>query len=264
MRRTTIGLLLLLVFTACSSNAGTDPDLGGDAQVAFLLTYEEPADDNEAFLKEFLQDSQAFEDLLAALEESLELDTQIKIVVGAEDGPLFDPSINEIWYPYWFIDYLAQPFAEEENFEENTLGAARFILVHEIGHALIEALEIPVLGKEEDAVDTLGAVVMTELFEDGASDAIATAEWFAWASEQRELDETDFMDEHSLDLQRAYSILCLIAGSDDEIYQEALDAELMSLERLERCPAEYEHARDSWATVLDEVLADDETEPIEG
>ncbi|MFP5224518.1 MAG: DUF4344 domain-containing metallopeptidase [Actinomycetota bacterium] len=264
MRHTALGLLFLLTFTACSS-ASTDEGLTADNGTSFLLAYEHPQDENEEALKAFLQDSNAFEDLLAALEEALDLDTPISIVVGAEDGPLFDPSINEIWYPYWFIDYLAQPFADGEDFQESTLGAARFILVHEIGHALIEALEIPVLGKEEDAVDTLGAVVMTELFEDGAADAIATAEWFAWAADQRELDETDFMDEHSLDLQRAYSILCRIAGSDEEVYLEVEEAELLAIERLERCPAEYEAARDSWETLLSEVLQDPSpAEPSDG
>jgi hypothetical protein len=43
--------------------------------------------------------------------------------------------------------------AKAEERDEFILGNVVFVLFHEFGHALVSELELPVLGREEDAVD---------------------------------------------------------------------------------------------------------------
>ena len=45
---------------------------------------------------------------------------------------------------------------------EFMVGNALFFLFHETGHMLVSEFELPVLGKEEDAVDTLSSLLLLE------------------------------------------------------------------------------------------------------
>jgi hypothetical protein len=67
-------------------------------------------------------------------------------------------------------------------------------------------------------------------------------------------DETLFADEHSLNSQRFYNILCLIYGSDPERYEAFVEAELLPAGRAARCPSEYTQKDESWSTVLEPWL----------
>ena len=53
--------------------------------------------------------------------------------------------------------------------ESNTLA----IFYHELGHALIDVLNIPIYGQEEDAADVLSVVLFDEIYEKEDSDLIA-------------------------------------------------------------------------------------------
>src|SRR3546814_7327239 len=103
------------------------------------------------------------------------------------------------------------------------LGNTIFTRFHELGHALVDKLEIPVLGREVDAVDALAVLLMLPDEEDAVADemVMAAAEGHVMAYEQSgEEDEEAFWDEHSFDLQRYASIHCLVYGSDPEGWSE--------------------------------------------
>src|SRR4051812_6372549 len=59
------------------------------------------------------------------------------------------------------INTAHQVTAEErEEADLFVLGNTVFILYHELGHALIDLLGLPVLGHEEDAADNLASIMM--------------------------------------------------------------------------------------------------------
>src|SRR3546814_15326340 len=66
------------------------------------------------------------------------------------------------------------------------LGNTIFTLFHELGHALVDKLEIPVLGREEDAVDALAVLLMLPDEEDAVADemVMAAADGHGMAYEQ--------------------------------------------------------------------------------
>ena len=98
-------------------------------------------------------------------------------------------------------------------------------LLHEAGHAYIEDQKIAILGKEEDAVDNLATIMLLNYVEHGGDAAISAADMFAFESEDRPeyYDLGEYIDEHSFDLQRYFSTLCLVYGSDPEAYKNLLD-----------------------------------------
>ena len=94
-----------------------------------------------------------------------------------------------------------------------------FVLFHEVGHALVDQWNIPVLGREEDAVDAFSTIFMTEFVKRGDF-ALAGADFFYYLANTGHLKEVDFADEHSFDKQRAYSIACWVYGSDPVKYAD--------------------------------------------
>jgi hypothetical protein len=142
--------------------------------------------------------------------------------------------------------------AEVDQTVDFIVGNAMFVLFHEAGHMLVSEFGIPVLGREEDAVDSLSALIMLQAEDETLDTALVNASdgWFLSAQQNADADYA-FWDEHSLDEQRAYAIVCLMVGKDaDRFAEAAADAEMPG-ERVERCAADYEQASQSWSTVLD-------------
>ncbi|MEO6298218.1 MAG: DUF4344 domain-containing metallopeptidase [Paracoccaceae bacterium] len=126
---------------------------------------------------------------------------------------------------------------------------------HELGHGLIDVLGIPVLGKEEDAADTLSVILMNDVWEEDAASAILTSDATAYAMNAAdpnlEPNESSMADVHSLDIQRYYSVVCLFYGANPEKRKQlAIDLELPT-EKLDSCPWEYQQAADAWSAVLE-------------
>ena len=196
------------------------------------------------------------------INDNIRLPNDLTIIFGMDDGPLYSSDDNEIWIPYGFIDEVEQRFTRANythdthvSVEDATQDALMHTLFHEIAHALVFMLDIPVLGKEEDAADGLAVVLLIHFFENGRDIAISAADLFDLESEDREeFVAEDFWGEHSLDRQRFYSTLCQVYGSAPEDYAYIVNETGFSADRAELCIEEYENLSHSWFTVLDAHL----------
>ena len=121
------------------------------------------------------------------------------------------------------------------------------MLFHELGHALVDQWGIPVLGREEDAVDAFSTIFMTEIVKKGEF-ALAGADFFYYLASSGHLKEVDFADEHSLDKQRAYSIACWVYGSNPQQFTSL--KKVLPAERRVRCPDEYRRLKKAWFRLL--------------
>jgi hypothetical protein len=140
---------------------------------------------------------------------------------------------------------------DEADFVANEVIATFY---HELGHGLIDVLQIPVLGKEEDAADTLSVILMNDIWNEEAATQILTSDATAYAlnaaDPNLEPTESALADVHSLDIQRYYAVVCLFYGANpDKRKQLAIDLELPS-EKLDSCPSEYQQAAGAWSSVL--------------
>lgn len=144
----------------------------------------------------------------------------------------------------------------EEQVEEGqrfVVNNAIFILFHEAGHMLVSEFGLPVLGREEDAVDALSSVLLLgaedeELYTTMQDSADG---WFLLDEAKEDgPQEDDFMGTHGLDRQRAYSIVCMMTGANAEFFKEFADSLEFPEERRQECLFEYQKARDSWMSLL--------------
>jgi hypothetical protein len=136
---------------------------------------------------------------------------------------------------------------------EFVTGNTLFVLVHELGHAVISEMRLPVLGREEDAADAFGAVVALEMKTHFSERVLIEAAKGWFLSDRRNKKEgnaMEFYDAHGLDLQRAYNIVCLIVGSDPKRFKVLADETKLPEDRQETCQGDYSNASWSWDTIL--------------
>ncbi|VAW22472.1 hypothetical protein MNBD_ALPHA12-2246 [hydrothermal vent metagenome] len=92
-----------------------------------------------------------------------------------------------------------------------------FTIYHEVGHLLINKQQWPVLGREEDIADNFATYILLNQKRRSIERALKDAA-LGWQLEDEaggsRRTASDYYDEHSLDLQRAYQIVCMMVGKD--------------------------------------------------
>lgn len=128
------------------------------------------------------------------------------------------------------------------------------VLFHEFGHLLVDQYDLPVLGKEEDAVDMLATLMLIEddLPQSDMALVDAVDGWLYSERVQpaRGYANSDFYGEHSLDIQRSFTIACLMVGSDYTKYSGFATRIGLSDGRQKSCEEDFGLARRSWNQVL--------------
>src|SRR5690606_5649826 len=155
------------------------------------------------------------------------------------------------------IEQLAEDFGaqldDDAELAEAVSGAYRFIVLHEVGHALVQVLELPITGREEDAVDQLSSwLLIGDARGDGA--VLSAAAAFSINGELHGVGENDFANEHSLDQQRYFNMVCWVYGHDPERHADLVAITGLPPERAARCKDEYARLDASWRRLLGEHL----------
>jgi hypothetical protein len=252
VRRVVATIAALALAVCFAPRAEAAPQRAAKRAAGFTLSFG-PAAPKHKDIRAVLEGSGRFQDAVAELNASFALPRSVKIVFREGEGPQYDPNTGEIAMNYDFAARAAVIFAGEGASDDDIiaglLGAVEFVLYHEVGHALVDVCELPVTGKEEDAVDGLATfiAVLTEREEI----AVAGAALFeAWAANREEFSEEDFWDEHSLDEQRTFSILCWVYGSNPEAFASLAKEAQMPKSRAKRCESEYQQIAVSWSKLL--------------
>ena len=117
-----------------------------------------------------------------------------------------------------------------------------FVLYHEVAHLLFDQLELPIMGREEDAADNMATWTLLNKQTAEADRALADAAE-GWILSGIAYDsgghESDYAAGHSLDKQRAYQIVCLMVGKDEEAFSAIADEYEMENERQDSCFWDY-------------------------
>jgi hypothetical protein len=132
-------------------------------------------------------------------------------------------------------------------------GNLSFAILHETGHALIADMSLPVLGLEEDAADTYATVAMLtggSVAYEGALAGAAMGWFYSDRNDRMHGAPFDYYDTHGLDVQRAYRIVCLMVGSDEDKFKRLADETKLPEERRDSCQADFADAKWSWVKAL--------------
>ena len=145
---------------------------------------------------------------------------------------------------------------------EFLIANTRFIMLHELGHALIDLLDLSVTGREEDAADQLAASLMLQnsVTSEPASKVardLRLAAMFFMMDAKEQYASQEFADEHAMGQQRFYNLMCMLYGSDPGRYVGLVTSGLLPESRSVRCQDESTQISKSWARLLTPHIAED-------
>lgn len=200
--------------------------------------------------------ARVLEEIAAVLNEAVVIPVRLglRFAECGEPNAYYDPEAKVVSVCFelltHYYDILAEEFDDESELDDAVLGAFTFVFFHEIGHALVDVLELPVTGREEDAVDQLSAWLLIDNGDGDEAVVHGALSFEVSARASDEVSDDQFADEHSLDEQRVYNMLCWLYGSDPKKYAPLVDDPLPKA-RAERCEGEYRLLDRSWSRLLE-------------
>ncbi|MFF6885634.1 DUF4344 domain-containing metallopeptidase [Streptomyces sp. NPDC012421] len=235
-----------------------------------VVSYEAARTPEEAAARAFLKERRVLEDAAAYADARIALprDVPLRAASCAAPNPYWDRETGRITYCYGFVPDARRVFAGLDSggaparrsaaVDEDVVGLSNGVLFHELGHALVDLYDLPVTGREEDAVDQLAVLLLASGDATHTDYAISTiSAWGAlWqAAEGGDPGVAAYSGIHSLDGQRFFNWACWLYGSDPGRFADAVDAEgnpdgVLPRDRAALCPAEFRRIDTSWRTLL--------------
>ncbi|WFB08904.1 DUF4344 domain-containing metallopeptidase [Streptomyces sp. LX-29] len=262
----------LIAGCSTQSQAAAPPTRGG------LSTAYGPAKGGgQERARDFLRTRRLLEHVAGRLGDRLRLPPRVEIALtgrscGSSDVA-YDPEKGRVELCYEFVDEVRELFEDEaagsdaagsvdadaegasaarvaDAVADKTAGVVTETLYHEVAHALIDRLELPIVGREEDVADQFAAFNLIPQGSAGRAAVLAAAENYALYAEQTDPRDIDFADEHLPDASRAANYRCYVYGSAPRSHDDLVDGELLTKARAELCEDEYADLRRGWGELL--------------
>ena len=250
-----VGLFYYIGANETSDHSGSSKKLAFEDTGDFKIVYGKTQNPRYTEYNKLLESSQGFEGIAAFLNRAFILKNDLPIVI--EECGFINAYYTSDEKKIVICDELLENFTQNFSYIVNTkkevdravTGAAYFILFHELGHGMIDIYDLTYSGKEEDVADQLASVILTGFGEDGPKAAITAANYFYITSSEIGPGYA-FWDEHALNQQRYYNILCWVYGSNPQKFNYFVGTYGLPQDRAERCQYEYEKMYKFWDVTL--------------
>ncbi|MFD4176153.1 DUF4344 domain-containing metallopeptidase [Streptomyces anulatus] len=254
-----------------SASPSSSPSQGKGRLVVTYETGKTAADQQaEAFLKK----NKVLEDVAAYADETIALPYDVPLRGRSCGTPnaFWSSETKDISYCYEFLNALKPVYQKQDTtgtaeqraaeVDSDLIGLTNGVLFHELGHGLVAMYDLPITGKEEDAVDQLSTLLLSTGDEKHEKYAVSTVNAWGGLSEAETKDKLpidQYADEHSLSVQRFYNWACWLYGSDPDAYESVVETSdnpdgPLPEERAAQCPKEYNQIAKSWGTLLDPYM----------
>ncbi len=225
---------------------------------AIELEYVAPKNPRHQTIYERLKEHRVLERLQLLL-SPFRLPRKLTIKVEGCDGEInawYDNDAVTVCYEY--LDYVWQNAFKRTKFEgaaqvDVMLGPLFDVFLHEFGHVVFDMLDVPFLGREEDAADQFSAYILLHLGKKEARRLIlGTA--YAYKLEAEEPPEKPgmigFADEHGTPAQRFYNLLCIAYGAEPDLFTDLVKKGYLPKGRAEGCDGEYTQVRKAFQRLI--------------
>ena len=234
----------------------------------FKLVFGEPEDEAQEALLKALKEQGTLGKLVTHLNGTIKLKRPILVNVTpcGEANAFFAPADagldathpSQITLCVEFMEHMLTLFSDEEDkladAVEQMLNVTVWTFFHELGHALVDNFQLPITGKEEDAVDRLATLMALSLGHAGGDIAMAGAAAFALEHDQEGEEGAPLWGEHALDGQRMFDILCIMYGSDPQEFSDLVGEDGLPTERAEMCQETFASSTRAWTQLLKPYL----------
>lgn len=216
-----------------------------------VIDYEEPKNPAHARLRDLLIQARVLEQVQEIL-SPFRLPKPLPISIEGCDGELdarYLYAEARIKVCYEYLDDIWKAVPTEATAEgmapiDAIVGPLADVFFHEFGHALIDLHKIPVLGREENAADTMSAMLMLLLAKGEARRLILGAAY--WYTDDLEtavtLKPSELSAVHSTPHQRFFNLICIAYGAHQEMFADLVGKAYLPEERAEDCKSEFQQA----------------------
>jgi hypothetical protein len=123
------------------------------------------------------------------------------------------------------------------------LGQFYYVVFHEMGHAMFDALNVPLFGRPEDAADEFAAYLMLHLGPKEDAHRLITGAAYTYKDDVQGTKVTAplqaFSDVHGAPAQRFYNLLCMAYGADPQNFNDLITKGYLPQARAKSCHNEY-------------------------
>ena len=218
----------------------------GLANDRIAVTYMPPVSDYYRATYEFMRKRRVLEELSAFL-SPLRLPYTLNVTMmecGRTNA--YYSKVDGVHLCYELPEYIMRIAPDDEapdrfGREDVIVGTFVMLALHEVGHAVFEMLQVPILGREEDAADQIAAYVALNFGPKVARRVLGGSAQF-WQLSDRSMSESAYADEHGIPLQRSYNLMCIAYGAQPGTFQYLVDMEMLPRDRADRCAREYAQA----------------------
>lgn len=242
----------MVLITALPCNAGKE---GKTNQI--LINYDQPENPDYQRIYNLLKDERQTLEKLQEFLSPFRLRWPVELLLTECDGEA------DAWYGdgtiticYEYVDELwrnmpSEPVAGIEPLD-TVIGPFVDTVLHEFAHALFDFIYPPILGREEDAADQVGALIYLQLDKEEARRLIGGTV-YAYVKGVEDTDPPsleELADEHGTDEQRRFNLLCMAYGDDPKLFGEIAQWGGLPDYRAEICEEEYENIKYAFDTLI--------------
>lgn len=248
-----IAFVTLIAFLWVESAAGIE---GEPPQDVLTFRYVKPSSPEFLSLSETLRESRILEVWTRYVGVRLNgIPVKLEVIFdecGREDS-IYDPThavitlcYEEIHRSYITLMLLGH---ESDKLLIAWIGTMLSELYHELAHALIHCLELPITGREEDAADQFAVLALLR-HPSGEELVIGSADYFQDMARLEEEAGPDPSRRYSLFSQRYFNTLCWVYGSDPVAQSYLVEQGRLAAERAKTCRVEFLRAAYAWDVLL--------------
>ena len=258
------GMAIAIALTLAACSQVKPGKLAESDQISVEYVYPEDPDHQKIY--EELKKRRSLERLDEFLSPFI-LQWPLTISLDACDGEA-DASyeLDEIIICYEYIEELVSFMPDETTPAgiepiDTVIGPFVDTVLHEFAHSLFDTLDIPILGREEDAADQVAAFTYLQM---GKTEArrLIMGTVYAYMLEVQDTDAPtmeEYADEHSTSEQRAFNLMCIAYGADPDLFEDVVRMGGLPEDRIEICEEEYELIAHAYYTLIgphiDPILA---------
>lgn len=231
----------------------------------FDIEYVEPADPEYRPLYVLLRQEHVLEKvqaLLAPVRLPIRITLKLESCGGVANATFWD-DIIKVCYEYIadVMNHASKVATDTMPLRDVMIGPTIEVFLHEAGHAVVEVLDIPFFGREEDVVDYFAIYILLQLCKDDVRRLILGTSFVGGAETIAERNKTPplhlLADTHSLPAQRYFNRWCMAYGADPILFGDAVNSGLLPQSRAKHCRYEYQTNAFAFRTLISPYI--DET-----